>query len=793
MWKKNAFKGMSFGSLRAKLMSTVAMLLVASTLLVTSSYAWFVMSTAPEVTGIDTQVGANGALEIALLNDETWIDLSKLDMMDIDENAVLGSASSNLQWGNLIDLSDSSYGLSSIVLNPSRLYIQEEGEQSDGSMGYSVNEKLLKTPVYGEDGRVKGLDYAKTMALLYKDGSFTKTGHGVRAIGTAASLSVFQLGMNSARAQMSNYTAAARTAASNTLNENGNAIANIVLKKALASGTQPEFTKADVQALSKLANGINNSLSQVEMALRCAFGGFVATAASGISVDNYQAELEYIADTTHSLNDLLLRYPAIIQVISNMESYISTLSADQSKVNSSLDQCAALEAKEGTCTWSEIYGAMRDLVDYSNMTLGDKKVSEIEDEVREKGLTGSVNTLLPLITGGIVLTVPTGSGVLSDVADYAGDYTAAITVTLDLGANPPESLKAFNGQAVDAKMVTKTSYNPTMLKSSSDALSNADIAEATGSTAITDFYGYAVDLAFRTNAANSNLLLQTEPENRVYTGSGANESLQGGGSYMMFGTDVGLSTTKMIRLMNGVRVVFMDGENNVLALAKLDMQLGKSDYTVLSDEEKVATGMYAYLSRLSKSEGDYQVSDLIDAETYNALPEESHVSFHNHYLNGLDASECMYPGGQRIRAKLCLYNFKMTQAGEGEDVHNTGGITILGKRGDSVITPLQIDTAKKVTAIVYLDGSVVTNASVAANAAYSMTGQLNLQFASDATLVPAEVSALRNGEAASGGTGTGTGTGEGESGGTGGTATEPGTGDSPVTGPETKEESQLWT
>ena len=47
--KKNTLKGMSFSSLRAKLMSTVAMLLVASTLLVTSSYAWFVMSTAPEV------------------------------------------------------------------------------------------------------------------------------------------------------------------------------------------------------------------------------------------------------------------------------------------------------------------------------------------------------------------------------------------------------------------------------------------------------------------------------------------------------------------------------------------------------------------------------------------------------------------------------------------------------------------------------------------------------------------------------------------------------------------------
>ena len=53
-------------SIRKKLMAAVAMLLVACIMVVSSSYAWFTLSTAPEVTGIQTSVGANGNLEIAL-------------------------------------------------------------------------------------------------------------------------------------------------------------------------------------------------------------------------------------------------------------------------------------------------------------------------------------------------------------------------------------------------------------------------------------------------------------------------------------------------------------------------------------------------------------------------------------------------------------------------------------------------------------------------------------------------------------------------------------------------------
>lgn len=761
--KKNTLKGMSFSSLRAKLMSTVAMLLVASTLLVTSSYAWFVMSTAPEVTGIDTQVGANGALEIALLNQESWDDLSKLDMGDIDESAAGDTAAAalaaNRTWGNLVNLADPSYGLSKITLSPARLYIQKqtpgttpeegggEGQPPAQAATYEINSNLLKTPIYGEDGRVKGLDFTKTLARTYGKSGFTEEGHGVRAIGTAANMSTFQLGMNTARSQISNYTAAARSAAKSTLTKNGNAIANTVMKKVLASkaGGDVKFGTADVAPLLDLARGLDSALNQVELALRCAFGGFVATAASGISEGNYPTEITYINDATHSLSDLLGRYGKITDVISEMSDYVTTLTRDRADVQTAIDKCNTLlekaqkadETKSDYPTWEEIREAMDPLVNYDKITVGDMKVTELEALVREEGLSAAVDVLIPMLQGdGIVLIVPTGSGVVSEVADFAGNYTASVIVTLDMGDNPPQGLAAFNKKSLPATMKTKTECDPTKLQNTSKKLAAADLSTATGSTALTDFYGYALDLAFRTNAAESQLLLQTEPRNRVYEGEKENAALQGGGSYMEFTTQAGLSATKMVKLMDGIRVVFMNGEDNtVLALAKLDMQLGKGDYTVLSQEQQEKTGKYAYLSTLSKTESDYQISDLIDQTTYNALQKDSSVSFDK------DAG--------RVKAKLYLYGFdmKVSSTSTATETKYTGGITIGNKLESNAITPLEMDTPKKVTAIVYLDGSVVTNATVAANAAQSMAGKLNLQFSSDADLMPADNTALKQGKA----------------------------------------------
>lgn len=96
---------------KKKLTAAVAMLLVSAIMVVSSTYAWFTLSTAPEVTGITTTVGANGNLEIALSpenGDAAGITSKVGDSMDAT-GQVLKSA--NVSWGNLVDLNDPAYGL----------------------------------------------------------------------------------------------------------------------------------------------------------------------------------------------------------------------------------------------------------------------------------------------------------------------------------------------------------------------------------------------------------------------------------------------------------------------------------------------------------------------------------------------------------------------------------------------------------------------------------------------------------------------------------------------------------
>lgn len=711
--------------LKHKLVSAAALLLVSSIMMVSTSYAWYVLSTAPEVSNIKTQVGANGALEIALLDENSWENLNLLDMGDIDESVVeesiVSAVTSNLTWGNLVDLDDASYGLSNIILNPARLYIEKDGS------GHKVNSVLLKTPVYGEDGRVKGLDKTSAVAYTFENGSFSNTtGYGVRAIGTSASMSVFQLGMNAARSTLVTYTSAARTDASNTLNSTGGALAGIVVDYAVSSKTTG-FTETDVGNILTLAEGLQTALGQVESALRQTFAGYITTtgaADEGVTAENYQAKLAEITDGTLTIAQLRAAYPGIVDVIPGIDTYISVLTGDQTKVAEAIADCEAMLTEAGTATysWSDLAEIIYPLVDTDAMLVNGKNIDTLKSELL---VNGSINydKAFDLVSGGISITVPTGSGILSNIADFAGDYTATVPVAVsaNLGGN---NLNVN----MDVLMTTATEVSPVYLTAASNGLKTATVAEASGSNSITDYYGYAIDLAFRTNAVDSNLLLQTEAANRIYDGDTQNPTLQGAGSYMSFTTTAGLSATKMVKLMSGIRVVLMDGEQNVLAIAALDTTLGKDLYTELDDEEKAATGMFAYLDA---SSGAYQNSDLIDAAAYAALPDTSSVTFNE--TTG------------KMTAKLYVYQYSMTESSTSteDEIKYTGGLTLGDKVESGVITDLLQDVVQRVTALVYLDGSVVNNSTVAANSMHSMTGTLNLQFSSSAELLPMDNTQLR--------------------------------------------------
>lgn len=740
--KKTTMPQGSGASMRRKLYSALSMLLVSGIMMVTSSYAWFVMSTAPEVKGIQTQVGANGALEIALLDQNSWNDLTRLDMGDIDENATTeqNTVEANLTWGNLVNLESATYGLSNIILQPSRLNVKSNttGEGENAVTNYTVNEgTLLKTPVYGEDGRVKKLE-AKAVASVYKaeDKAFNEVGYGVRAIGTAANMSTFQLGMNAARTQISNFTTSARSAASTALNTHGGNMASIAVAYAVNNKVDG-YTVEDIEKIKALAVDMQAAVDQIENGMRQVYAGYITTKASGINADTYQAALEEINNPATTLVQLDGKYPNAITTEYDISDFITKLENTKKLVKDATEKCDTFISQNRTYTWTEISGIITPLVSIDKMTLGGKNITELKKELKNEDGSINFDAAVKLVQGGLNITVPSGSGLLSEIADFVGDYTATVTVKeVTVGGN---SLKD-----VDVGMETKTTYNPPILTACSNKLSAQELIEATGSSAITDYYGYAIDLAFRTNATNSSLQLQTDPANRIYNdGSSQNEALQGGGSYMTFKTEAGLSATKMVKLMNGVRVVFMDKSQNVLKLAKLDTTLGRGNYTLFPEDERNDTN-YAYLNAFpSETATTYQKSDIISKAEYDNLPETGTVEF-----------KTAADGTNTVTAKLYLYEFSMTTKedhnaeGAVTGSHQTGAITIGKQIASPAITALEADVPMIVTALVYLDGSVVNNSMVAASALQSMTGTLNLQFSSSATLMPAQNTDLQKGKTA---------------------------------------------
>ena len=109
--------------LKQKLMAALSMVIVAGVLLSTVTFAWLVMSIAPEVRGVTTNVGANGSLEIALATGDgkTAPGESKVG----DSSAAEGQSivNANKTWGNLINLNDEAYGLENLVLRPASLVV----------------------------------------------------------------------------------------------------------------------------------------------------------------------------------------------------------------------------------------------------------------------------------------------------------------------------------------------------------------------------------------------------------------------------------------------------------------------------------------------------------------------------------------------------------------------------------------------------------------------------------------------------------------------------------------------
>ena len=604
---------------RKKVKIALIFLVVCMVLMISVSYAWLTISLQPKVYSIDTNVGANGSLEIALLTDSTYADPLQIRTTIGDSAAGQDALESNKSWGNVIELSDERYGLGKITLLPARLHVADNGGV------YTVSRDLLKTAEFGIDGRITILA-EDNVSTIMGEKSFTyyvdRQLYGVRAIGSISNLSAQQIALAQARSQAKSHTAAAARVVKHTWRDHGSGIMDILYSH-YGMGND-SFTVSDVAAIRDMANGLLEAINYVDAALR---QGIIGVAASQISDEpDFEALCDSVSNTATPLS-------GIIGALGSGAAEEFSLWADQidlMKADLQMVVANSLALQQGG-SWAQIEPLLDVILDAEKAYYADE-------------ILGSKAAFDAMVEDNEVLLAP-DSGVMAKIAAFAGNYSAF--------ANWTET------QSVEVR--TADPQDPCQLIRMEKILETCKAATGGWTRAnMDDIYGFAIDLAFRCNEP-SDLLLQTVPSLRVEE-DGEFPVTQGSGSYMRF-TSENMETEQLLGLMDTIRIGFLTDRNELLGVAKLNI----SNYE--EQEEGIFAPLYLY---------DY------------TLEEDGSLSM-----------------GER-------------------------------RKDDAAILDLPQNSPAIVTVVVWLDGDHVDNSMVATTGKESMSGVLNLQFASSADLIPSD-------------------------------------------------------
>lgn len=549
----------SYGGVKKKLMGAICMLLVASIMVVSSTYAWFTLSTAPEITGISTSVGANGNLEMALLNSESFANPDTAIKSEVGDSGK-PVTEKNLTWGNLVDLS-TGYGLDQIKLMPAALNIKNEAA---GAFTVTTN-NLLSTPTYGTDGRVadlSGMTYTAKYVGTSWAFSESDPGYGVRAIGSNDNLTPQQAGLLGAKSEYNQALSAAKTTIQNALSTNGQNLANAVVALAM-NETDAQLDTNQQDAINNMVTAAGSALAEIDKAYVALLKASVTT----LDATKYSAASGALNGKT-----TLAEAIAALGTLTDAPTVPGELTALQNILKTNKD---AVTAAKENITKSDYKSALTALVDGSKVTVNGYNATH-KDTGEDLMVDGTINSGFvnqTLKDGGVVVEMPDGSGVFAYIGSVAGNYAAPTKVSINF--------KGLSLKDIDATMKTTATEETTAGALLKSITPNGD---AGTNVSLSDTYGYALDMAFRTNAASSYLKLQTEAKQRVYSDS-KNTDTQGGGSYMSFKSttnDKGianLTDETVEKLMGAIHVAFIDPDTGTIyGIATLDNIKREGDF-----------------------------------------------------------------------------------------------------------------------------------------------------------------------------------------------------------------------
>lgn len=754
-----------YRSIRKKLMAAIAMVLVASIMVVSSSYAWFTLSTAPEVKGITTSVGSNGNLEMAL---RTVSDVNTIQT----STGVTDTYEANAYWGNLVDLDykkDNSnvYGMDIVSLAPARLNAEFDKDSSiEGDIVYNNvkasaadfykvgdtynGEKIkevgaftlvegsspaeyegtitttgwvdkvykmvtssgyLQTPDYGVEGRVSQLNANTINGIYNKDkNAFGDAGYGVRAVGTTSNISPEAMAMRNAKQTVNSAIEGAKSAGKQSMKNDAVPMANIIVQNKLNAGYS--YTKTHYDSVSTAITNLTLVATSLENAMK------QAVVAVGLSRGQvFTADDVTIGATDVSVKDITIEWGAGQDAEGNQW---QELTAQHAELVEACKQLKVIKDALGTATTALGQVADANAPKYTELTNAMAPLLSTNDiEIHQGGKvydmasaqTDMMALAVAMFSGSATISLK--GGIYADIASFVGNFAqSGVNMTVDTKGTSYESTanQVFGKPeaSVSFSMATNVAAPGAgyyLVYVSTWMSSLKVLKEGDSSLMITDTYGYVLDLAFRTNAADSGLLLQTEAADRVSDTYGEGSATMGEGSFMQFKSENvdEFTNAQVVGLMQAIRVVLTDDTGVIYGIAKMDV--GLEDIMDETDESQHA----AYNADVH----DFYY-EVVDPTTKQAT----------RYPQKLTSGE--YTDDGYVKAPLYLYSYAI----------NDGVVTFGEEKltGGNIMSLVQ-NKAHALSALVYLDGDVVDNADVAISG-NSMTGKMNLQFASTATLVP---------------------------------------------------------
>lgn len=732
--------------LRERVVAVALLLAMSASMLASASFAWLTISRRPEVTGVSTTVAANGNLEIALATGTTTAPVKPNESAVGDSSAAQDVTKANITWGNLVNLSDPSYGLDNLTLRPAQLN----------------RSSLLINPLFGaeytSDGRVEKLNSNFGFATWKEEEGnwrfFVSNDIGVRAISSTKFEAVGfaqQVYEKRGDAETANLTAGSSYLAITQNKEWMDSLAVIMgtfmtAKMNAGQGdeslTNPSMDAKDVQNLTNIFDAFLGVYDQQ----------FEAMA----KLTNYQIFLKNSSGVGSNLSektaaDMKATKEATLRAEGLQVTGLDKANEDYPKLVDGYQKLLAL-CNQGSVKWSDsgLDKIVNSLMNVGTCTLDGTPINNIGVSNATGYLDGKTHNAV--LTNGVLFNFEKMNGTrcrVENLSVSAKVKRMGITIPATISAN------ITTNAPTPAQFITDLEY--------ADSLNQGT---EKGKEVAQDTYGLALDLWVRTNAADSYLTL----EGNVLTKS---EWVQA------TGTDRNGETRDIYTLQRKIEVEAEDGTTSTEDI-ELDLYLIESED---SDGNKVETWYNAAShSTVTLEDGETPTLKMVEVVTVigfegenriwedaNAWEENSQLSLDSttqgsgscyvYYADSpedqarslelLDAMNVAFVDDEGVLMATAEMDTQRYYAENGRVtvplVLQSGSLEIgTDNDGNSIyaITPLEQNVPKRITAIVYLDGTKLGNENVLS--ASDIQGKLNIQFGSSELLSHAKDETLLN-------------------------------------------------